>query len=288
MSDKVFLDYTQEELDRAYEQRVWAANREEVVARYGLQSEAVRRRHRHFDLAYGPTPDETLEVVPAAGPKAPVHLYVHGGRWLAPTYDGTISAAAPFAAAGVTFVGARFATLPKVRLPEMVDQLRRAVVWLYRNAASFGGDPDRLFISGHSSGGHLAAVLLTTDWQALGVPADVVKGGLCLSGMYDLTPVMLSFRSAYVKLTSDEVHALSPIHHVDRVRCPIIVAYGDQESPEFQRHGREFAAALAGAGHAVDTMVLAGRNHFEAIEVLGEADAPLCRAVLRQMGVARA
>ena len=99
------------------------------------------------------------------------------------------------AACGVTFVALGFGVIPDVRLPVMVEQIRRGIAWLYANIARFGGDPDRIHLSGHSSGGHLAAVLLTTDWPKFGLPADVLKSGLCISGMYDLHPVMLSARS---------------------------------------------------------------------------------------------
>jgi arylformamidase len=285
---KVFLDYTQEELDQAYEQRVWAPNFEELSARYRRESEVVRQRLPHRVVAYGPSPDETLEVLPAATPAAPIHLFIHGGRWLTPAHEGFVYAAPTFVAAGATFVAARFATLPKVRLPDMVDQLRRAVAWLHANARSLGTDPARIHVSGHSSGGHLAAVLLTTDWAARGLPADVLKGGLCVSGMYDLRPVLLSSRSAYVKLDAEEEDALSPQRHLDRVRCPITVAYGDRESPEFQRHGRDFAAALAAARLSSSSLAMVGLNHFEGIMSLADPASPLARAALGQMGLAPA
>jgi arylformamidase len=284
----VFLDYSQEELDRAYEQRVWAPNFEELSARYLRESEAARQRLPNRVVAYGPTPDETLEILPAAAPGAPIHLFIHGGRWRQPAHEGFVYAAPTFVAAGATFVAARFATLPTVRLPDMVDPLRRAVTWLHANARSFGADPMRIHVSGHSSGGHLAAVLLTTDWAAQGLPADVLKSGLCVSGMYDLRPVLLSSRSAYVKLDAEEEAALSPERHLDRVRCPITVAYGDRESPEFQRHGRSFGAALAAAQRPSATLAMAGLNHFEGIMSLADTASPLARAALGRMGLAPA
>src|SRR6202011_2412659 len=108
----------------------------------------------------------------------------------------------------------------------MADQVRRGIAWVYRNAESFGGDQDRLYIGGHSSGGHLCGVALITDWQKdFGLPADMVKGGLCMSGMYDLKAVRLSKRSSYVKFTDDMEHAMSSQRHLDLLRAPIIVTY---------------------------------------------------------------
>jgi arylformamidase len=164
------------------------------------------------------------------------------------------------------------------------EQVRRAVAWVYRNAQSFGGDPHRLYVSGQSSGGHLAGVILTTDWcKDFDLPADMVKGGLCCSGMFDLKPVRLSARSSYVKFTDEMEHMLSPQRHLDKLNAPIIVAYGTLESPEFQRQARDFAAAVQAGGKPVRLLVGEGYNHFEIVETLGNPYGLLGRAVLAQM-----
>jgi arylformamidase len=167
----------------------------------------------------------------------------------------------------------------------MIAELRRAIAWLYANAASFGGDPQRIHIIGHSSGAHLTGVLMTTDWTRFGAPADVLKTGTCVSGMYELRPVLLSARSAYVKLTAEEEDELSAIRHLDRLRCPITVAYGNKESPEFQRQGRTFAAALNARSAPVQELILDGLNHFEGIRSMIEPQSPLARQVLGQLGL---
>ena len=166
----------------------------------------------------------------------------------------------------------------------MADQVRRAVAWVYRNAKSFGGDPDRLYVSGHSSGAHLAGVILTTDWaREFNLPANVVKGGLCSSGMYDLKPVRLSARSSYVRFTDEMEQALSAGRHLDRLNAPIVVSYGTLESPEFQRQARDFVAALKAAGKPMKLVIGEDYNHFEVIETLGTPYGLLGRAVLEQM-----
>jgi len=166
----------------------------------------------------------------------------------------------------------------------MAEQVRCAVAWVYRNAQSFGGDPHRIYVSGQSSGGHLAGVILTTDWrQDFDLPADTVKGGLCCSGMFDLQPVRLSVRSSYVKFTDEMVHILSPQRHLDKLNAPVIVAYGTLETPEFQRQARDFAAAVQAAGKPVQLLVGEGYNHFEIVETLGNPYGLLGRAVLAQM-----
>jgi len=169
----------------------------------------------------------------------------------------------------------------------MADQVRRAVAWVYKNAASFGGDPNRIYVSGHSSGAHLAGVVLTTDWKKeFGLPSDILKGGLLISGMYDLKPVRLSARSNYVKFDDAMEQALSSQRHLDKLSAPLIVAHGTLETPEFQRQTREFAAAVKAAGKPVELIVCEGYNHFEMAETFGNPYGLTGAAVLRQMQLA--
>jgi len=171
----------------------------------------------------------------------------------------------------------------------MAEQVCRAIGWVYNNAASFGGDPDRLYLGGQSSGAHLAAVALTADWPAAwGLAPDIIKGGLCASGMYELAPVRLSHRASYVHFTDEMVSALSPIRHLDRLRAPLIVAYGTCETPEFQRQAREFAAAVQAAGKPVELLVGDNYSHLELPETLCNPYGLLGIAVLAQMGLAPA
>ena len=172
-------------------------------------------------------------------------------------------------------------------LMPMAEQVRRAVAWVYRNARAFGGDPERIHVSGHSSGGHLAGVVLTTDWRKdFDLPPDVVKGGLCCSGLFDLKAVRLSARSAYVRFTDEIEQALSSQRHLDKLNAPVIVAYGTLETPEFQRQSRDFAAAVRAAGKPVQLLVGEGYNHFEIPETLANPYGLLGRAVLEQMKLA--
>jgi arylformamidase len=166
-----------------------------------------------------------------------------------------------------------------VRLPEMVDQVRRAIEWVYRNARSFGGDPERLYLSAQSSGAHLSALALAMD--------NFVKAATLVSGPYYLEPVMLSKRSDYVKLSEAEVRELSPGPQAHRIRCPVIVGYAENDTDEFQRQSREFAAALDKAGRLTRLMRLPGVNHFELMESFRDSAHPLVRAILEQTGVRR-
>jgi arylformamidase len=288
----VFLDYDQEELDAAYTQALWAPNQAELEKRNAQKSAtAVARLGPPRRLAYGPTEVERLDLYTTRQPNAPINIYVHGGAWRAGAAAIEAYQSEMFVDAGAHFVALDFnnALETKGDLMVMAQQVRRGVVWVHRNAASFGGDPNRVYVSGHSSGGHLAAMVLTTDWQKeFGLPIDAIKGGLCASGMYDLYPVSLSVRSNYVTFTAAVVEALSPLRHLERLVTPVIVAHGTRETPEFQRQNREFAAALKAAGKPVEFILLDGYNHFEVHESLGNPYGPLGRAVLRQMKLSSA
>lgn len=282
---KVYLHYTQEELDRAYHQPAYAPNRDEVVAWYGARSAEVRAALPHRrGVPYGPGPDEVLDVfAPAGASRVPVHLHIHGGRWQVLSRDEESFIAPRFVEAGMACVIPDFSLMPRVRIPDMVGQLRGLVQWLHGNAADFGGDPERIHLSGHSSGAQLASVLLTTDWTKLGLPRDVLKSGLLMSGMYDMRPVVLSARSAYVKLSPEEVLEQSAILHVDRIVAPVSLVYGDRETPEFQRHPQAFAEVLKTAGKEARLTRLDDANHFEVLKQFDDPASALSREALRLM-----
>ena len=170
----------------------------------------------------------------------------------------------------------------------MVEQVRRAVGWVYKNARSFGGDGERLHLSSHSSGSHIGGCVVTHDWPKEGLPVDILKGAMLGSGMYDLKPVRLSKRSKYVKFTDEMEAALSAQRHIDKLNTPLILAHGTYETPEFQRQTRDFYAAVKAAGTPVELIVGEGYNHFEMLETLANPYGVLGRAVLAQMRLAAA
>ncbi len=289
---RVWLDMDQAQLDAAYDQSVYAPNLQQLVKRYATNSEGVRARlGAPQRYAYGPTPIEGLDVYPTKRPNAPISVYIHGGAWRGGLAKDYAFPAELFVHAGAHYVVPDFAWVQDVggSLMPMAEQVRRAVAWVHRNAPSFGGDPSRIYVSGHSSGGHLAGVIVTTDWpKDFNLPADTVKGGLCCSGMFDLKPVRLSARSRYVKFTDEMEQALSSQRHLDKLNAPLIVAYGTLETPEFQRQSRDFAAAVKAAGKPVQLLVAEGYNHFEIIETLANPYGLLGRAALEQMNLAHA
>jgi arylformamidase len=285
----VYLDYDQAALDAAYDQAAYAPNREQLIKRRIRDSELTRLRIGEPErVPYGPADIERLDIYRSERDAAPVFIFIHGGAWRSGSSKDFATPAEMFLPAGAHYVVPEFAWVQDVggSLVVLADQVRRAIAWVYRYAVRFGIDPTRLYVGGQSSGGHLAAVALTTDWpRDFGLPADIIKGGICISGMYDLTPVQMSARSNYAKFDDATVAALSPIRHLDRLHAPLVVAYGTCETPEFQRQNREFAAAVENAGKKVRLLVGEHYNHFELSETFCNPYGLLGRAALDLMGL---
>ena len=194
----VWLDMDQQQLDDAYDQLVYAPNRDQLTKRRAANSAAARARiGEPLRFAYGPTPIEGLDVYlsnnAAAGAAAPVAIFVHGGAWRTGSASEFTFLAEPFVRAGANFAVLDFINVDDAGgdLRPMVEQIRRAVGFVYRNAEKLGGDRDRLYLISHSSGSYLAGCVVTHDWPSQGLPRDILKGATLSSGMYDLKPVRL-------------------------------------------------------------------------------------------------
>src|SRR5579871_3342692 len=223
----VFMNYDQTELDAAYNQRSYAPLGDQITERFITDSAETRRRLGNPQrLSYGPTEIERLDIFRTPRANAPILVFVHGGAWLNNRASDFHYLAEDFVRGGAHFVALDFAPVDRVNgdLRVMADQVRRGIVWVQRNAGSFGGDPNRIFVSGQSSGAHLAAVALTTDWaRDYRAPADILKGGVLQSGMYEMKPVRLSSRGSYVKFDDAMEEAMSPLRHLEYLLAPITV-----------------------------------------------------------------
>jgi arylformamidase len=256
---KLFRDYDQKALDEQYEQRVWVPHADQIIKRYAEKSDAVRKRLGEPRVErYGPTPPETLDIY-GTGKKA--FVFVHGGAWKRQSSREQGFLAEPIVQAGAAYVALNFANLPTVTLAEMVGQICRALEWIRKDLS------DDIVLCGHSSGGHLAACAL--------MKKNFVREAMVVSGVYDLLPVRLSARNDYVRLDERLEHDYSPIRHVDKIRCPVTVAWAEKESAEFYRQSEEFATRLG-----APTLIGEGLNHFEIAEALGDPDSPLGRSAL--------
>ncbi len=270
------LDYV-DDLDGKRAKRVAAS----LAARRDLEC--------NLGVAYGETPAETLDIFPAdSSTPAPIQLFIHGGFWQtldAATFSFPASTLVP---AGAAYLAVDYALMPAVTMGEIVRQCRAAIAWTYRNAQDFNGDPTRIHISGHSAGGHLVAMLMDPGWPAeYGLPADVVKGGCAISGLFELEAVRLSSHNTAMSLTSADVAAYSPHRAVSPTAAPLILAVGGREPEEFRLQTTDYAEAWQAAGNRCEVIIPAHADHISILlDDLTAADAKLHGAVLGQMGLA--
>lgn len=284
----VWLKLDQEELDAAYRQEVYQPLLDEIDSRiYSLSYDLRVRRGYPERAIYGDHPDEGMDIYRADRRQAPVFVFIHGGTWRYGNAGDSGFEAEMFMDRGAHFVALDFSDVREANndLNVLAGQVRRGVAWVVKNADSFGGDPDRVYIGGHSSGGHLAAVALTTNWTEFGLADDALKGGLLMSGMYDMEPVRLSYRRNYIAFTDAMEEAMSPQRHIDRINAPLFVSYGTLETPEFIRQAKDFAAAVQAAGKSAQLVV--GHNYFhqDMWETLGNPYGPNGRAAVEMMGL---
>jgi len=287
----IYRDYNQDALDLQYNARIAVPDHAPLIAAWS--SDSVRTRQElacRLDVAYGSSPDETLDIFPTDAATfpglAPVQVFFHGGYWRAFHKDDFSFVARAFAPEGAAVVVVNYALIPTVNMDELVRQCRSALAWTHSNATSFGGDAERVFISGHSAGGHLVATMMATDWPAFGgLPGDIIKGGCSMSGLFDLEPLRLSFLNADLHLSANDVARHSPLRLEPRAAAPLILAVGGDEGEEFHRHGAELAAAWRAKGTDCQIMDMAGLNHFNIIDGLRDPGNVLAQAIHRQMGI---
>ncbi|MGJ3439468.1 alpha/beta hydrolase [Pseudomonas sp. Je.1.5.c] len=284
---KVFLNYTQGELDDAYNQDVWAhPGFEKTIKSYGEISELVKKQFKFITLQYGNKKSEVMDVFTVDTERpAPIHVFIHGGAWRSLSKDSSAGPAPVFVDRGGIYIALNFDNIPDTTLSGMIEQCRMALSWIYNNAETFGGDRDQITLSGHSSGAHLVGVMLTTDWSRYGAPKELVKGAVVISGMCDLTAPMLSFRGKYLNLTAAQAYAYSPINFVSEITCPVFVAWGEHESPEFKRQSLAFAQALKTSGVLQGQLQFRGLDHLQAALELNDPRSRVSEVTLSQMGL---
>lgn len=265
----VYGEFTQEELDWQYN------NRERVPEHPAVLAACAKRGGDYIannpyvpDLSFGDTAEEVLDVFPATagdGP-APVLIYFHGGYWYSRHKNDFGFIACGFAPAGAMVVVVNYALIPSVDMAELVRQCRASVAWTYKNAAEYGGDPNRIFLSGHSAGGHVTAMTYATDWDAFGVDKNAIKGGFAISGLYDLEPVRHTYMNPTLGFTEETVRDYSPVHLEPQVLAPIVFAVGGAETPEFRRHNTLLLDPWGAKGVPCEHIIGPDLNHFTVLE----------------------
>lgn len=249
----------------------------EVFDRWISESSHLRRTAGGlFDLAYGESPAERLDFFPAYGSNAPLMVFIHGGWWRSLDKSEFSFIAQAYTRAGISVALPNYSLAPKASIEEITLQNLKAVAWLYRHAEQYDFDRNRIVVAGHSAGAHLSAMMMAAVWPSFAddLPADLVKGGILLSGLYDLAPVLHAGDvNASLKLKPEDVPRLSPALMPQAHDAPFITAVGEKESDEFKRQN-----ALIGAAwkiNLVADLVLPALNHLSVCDAFASPETSL-------------
>ncbi|UVK45722.1 alpha/beta hydrolase [Mesorhizobium sp. AR07] len=281
---------TQEQLDWEYRPELRIDDPkafENIIAGRIAEAEAARKTlNRTPDVHYGPTRMEKLDIYPASKAGAPIVIFIHGGYW----FDGRLKkenyiwVAKGFTGNDVTTVIIDYDVCPKVTVDEIVRQCRAAIAWAYKNASTFGADGNRIYVTGNSAGGHLTAMMAVTDWvNDYGLPADVIKGGCPISGLYDIEPFQYTWIQPKIQFNGQQVRRNSPILHVPHNGIPLLVSWGSNESTEFWRQSEEFCAAWQAKGNKVQAHPQEGCDHFTAISAFADKESSFLKQIMKHM-----
>jgi arylformamidase len=264
------------QLDAAYNNTAAVPERGAIVADWTARSAAVRReRSGRLDLRYGDTPRERIDLFLAADPKAPTLAFIHGGYWQMNDKENFAFLAEGLVPSGINLALVEYTLAPAARMDRIVAELRRSVGWLAEHLGDYGADPGQLYVSGHSAGGHLTAMTMTLR---------AVRGGLAISGIYDLEPIRLNYLNEKLGLDPQEAERNSPLVHLPAMAGELVVAYGTKELPELCRQSIEYAQAWTDRGLAGHLLPVDGANHFTILEALADPQGALTRALLDMIG----
>lgn len=285
----VYGDFDQETLDNEYLISKTVPSLDPFLADYaGFSADARTNLECREDVSCGDHPDQVIDIFPAAGKDgqpAPVFIFIHGGYWRMLSHKESSFMAENMVANGIAVVSVNYSLAPEASIDTIVRQCREAVAWTWRNAADFGGDPARIFVCGSSAGGHLTGMMVAGGWHdELGVPADVIKGAVPLSGLHDLEPLRHSCINEWAKLDADSARRNSPVHHLPETGCPLILSYGASETAEFKRQSALLADAWRAKGWQADIFEHPDRNHFDIVFDLRDFDSLLGRKVRDMIG----
>lgn len=278
-----------QQLDHEYNARAAIPDHPQIFERWRQDSRRARDELRcESDYHFGPSPAESLDLFPATKPNAPLLVFIHGGYWRSLDKQDFSFLAPALVRAGVAVAMPNYGLAPATSIADMVRQMLRAVAWLYRHLPELGIDASRIVVAGHSAGAHLAAMMLAADWPLFAgdLPPNLVRGAVCISGIYDLQPLVRApFLREDLRLDEQTARFVSPVRYSPKIAAPLITAAGGDESAEFQRQNRLIRDAWPHCFR--HDIALPGRHHLASVEALGDPGHPLFHATLRLLGRTR-
>jgi arylformamidase len=283
----IYKQYDQAALDSQYNNRLRVPDYATYLERWELLSRQTEEEYKVIkNLAYGKLPRERLDIYPSSQPGSKTLIFIHGGYWQKLDKDLFHFIARSFLSYRVTTVLIGYPLAPAASIDRIVTSCRDAVYWLYHHIASFNGDPDQLYLAGHSAGGHLAAMLVTTGWNGLypDIPADLIKGTCAISGLFNLAPLRLADLNTVLKMDDETVSRNSPVQLKPATACPLLLAAGEAESEEFKEQTGELYACWK-EQVPVQYLELPGCNHYSVLEAFADTTSSLYQAMREIMKI---
>ena len=256
----------------------------------GYQEEAATLSERarktnpgDYNVAYGGDDIQVLDIfAPKDADNLPVLMDIHGGGWRAGSKNIRSLAAPAMNDAGVLWIPIDYGLAPHYSIDQIVDHARAAVAWIYRHISAYGGDPEKIYVSGNSAGGHLTGALLMPGWhRAYGLGEQVIKGACAMSGVFDLQALVHAGPGYNDDLRMDLTTARdhSPLFHLPDSGCPLIIAVGEPEPDEFRRQSRSFHEAWTSRGYPTTEIIVRDAHHFAMSRQLGLPKSAVFKAV---------
>jgi len=281
-----YKNFTKDELEYQYNPRETVPEFPELAKRRAEASRRARSTLKSWlNVAYGSSPREVLDIYAADKPGGPVLVYIHGGYWRSGSKDDNCNFAPAFVQRGVTVVLVEYDLCPNVVVTDIVRQTRASIAWVYRNIMRYSGNPSKLYVSGHSAGGHLTAMALAHDWEKTGLPRSLIKGATVTSGVYDLDMVMQISVNEQVQMTPEIARQNNPFLHPPLANCPVIVAVGGAEPRGWQQMSEDYFKLCKERGLDCQYLVIPGANHYTMSEHLADPESPLTQAMFKQIGL---
>lgn len=281
-----YKDFSKDELEYQYNPRQTVPEFPELAKRRAEASRKARSTLKSWlNVPYGGSPREMLDIYAADTPGGPVLVYIHGGYWRSGSKDDNCNFAPAFVEHGATVVLVEYDLCPNVVVTDIVRQTRASIAWVYRNIIRYSGNPSKLYVSGHSAGGHLTAMALAHDWEKEGLPRDLIKGATATSGVYDLDMVMQISVNEQVRMTPEIAKQNNPLLHPPPAKCPLIVAVGGSEPKGWQQMSEDYFKLCKECGLDCQYLVIPGANHYTMSEHLADPESPLTLAMFKQMGL---
>jgi arylformamidase len=284
----VYKQFDQESLDAQYNTRLQVPDYEDYFKKWeSLSRETEQKLPVVKDIAYGSLQRERMDIYPSTQPQSKTLIFIHGGYWQLLDKSLFHFIANSFHSYGITTVLVTYPLAPEVSIDQIVLSCKKAITWLNNNISAYNGDPDQMYVAGHSAGAHLGAMLMATNWPLFNteVPANVLKGICAVSGLFNLIPIYHSYVNKVVNMDIETAKRNSPVNLQPVNSCPLLLAVGNAESAEFNDQAKELYTSWKAKGTDIQLLQLPGENHYSIAEAITDRQSPLHQALKQLMKI---